>query len=298
METIKGPGNMEISRIAAGCMRAVEAGMDGTAIRRFVYRALDLGITTFDHAPVYGAGACERFFGEEVLAKEPGLRSKMQIVTKAGIILPRQKGNEHIYYDSTKENLLSEIDASLQRLHTDHVDLLLIHRPDILGDPRVAAAALDEIVDGGKALHVGVSNYNPSQFESLSAYMTHPLAVNQVELSVKTTENFFNGTIDIAQRKGTVLMAWSPLGGGSVFRGEDEQSVRLRRILQSLAEKYDTGIDTVMYAWLLRHPAGIVPVIGTMNDARLNSAAASLNLRLSYDEWYAILAASRGFDVP
>ena len=128
--------------------------------------------------------------------------------------------------------------------------------------------------------------------------MTHPLAVNQVELSVKTTENFFNGTIDIAQRKGTVLMAWSPLGGGSVFRGEDEQSVRLRRILQSLAEKYDTGIDTVMYAWLLRHPAGIVPVIGTMNDARLNSAAASLNLRLSYDEWYAILAASRGFDVP
>lgn len=298
METIKGPGNLEISRIAAGCMRSADAGMDSAGLRHFVHRALDLGITTFDHAPVYGAGACERFFGEEVLAKEPGLRARMQIVTKAGIILPGQKDNEHIYYDSTKENLLHEIDASLQRLHTDHVDLLLIHRPDILGNPRETAAALDEIVDSGKALHVGVSNYLPSQFETLSAFMAHPLEVNQVEFSVKTTENFFNGTLDAAQRRETVLMAWSPLGGGSVFRGEDEQSVRLRKTLQGMAEKHDTGMATVMYAWLLNHPGGIVPVTGTMNEKRLESAVASLDLKLTYDEWYAVLAASRGFDVP
>ncbi len=205
-------------------MRTVGAGISGEELRTFVHRCLELGIDSFDHAPVYGAGACEQMFGDEVLKVEPSLRDQIKIVTKAGIILPGQRGNRHIYYDSTKENLLKEMDASLKRLSTDHVDLPPIHRPDVLGDPEQTAMALEQIVREGKALHVGVSNYEPSQFETLQSYLSVPLLVNQMEVSVKATYNFFNGVVDTAMKHKTGIMAWSPLGGGSVFAGQDEQS--------------------------------------------------------------------------
>ena len=139
MEHIALTEKLEFSRIIAGCMRTLDAGMDGDKLRAFVHGCMDLGIDTFDHAPVYGAGKCEKIFGDEVLRKDPSLRDKMKIVTKAGIILPGQKENSHIYYDSTKENILAEMDASLERLGTDHVDLLLIHRPDVLSNPQETA---------------------------------------------------------------------------------------------------------------------------------------------------------------
>ncbi len=298
MEKVKILTSLELSRVIAGCMRTIDAGMDGEALCRFVHKCMELGIDSFDHAPVYGGGACEQIFGEQVLKKEPELRGKIKLITKAGIILPGQQGNKHIYYDSRKKSLLAEVDASLKRLCTDHVDLLLIHRPDVLGDPAEAADALEEIVASGKALNVGVSNYEPAQFEALQKYLSFPLAVNQMEFSVKSTYNFFNGVVDTAMRYGTGLMAWSPLGGGSVFAGADEQSVRLRTVIQKIADNYHTKMDVVMYAWILRHPADIMVITGTMNADRLKSAVDALELRLTYDEWYAILAASRGFDVP
>ncbi|MDO4619287.1 MAG: aldo/keto reductase [Lachnospiraceae bacterium] len=298
MEKIKVSENLEMSRLVAGCMRMADSGLDGDGIRNFVHTCLDLGIDTFDHAPVYGASRCESLFGEEVLAKDPAIRNQMKIVTKAGIILPGQKGNQHIFYDSTKENLLNEIDQSLQRLHTDHVDLLLVHRPDVLGSHEQTAEALDEIVKSGKALNVGVSNYDPEMVAALASYLKAPLVVNQMEFSVKAVYNFFNGVIDIAQRLHTALMAWSPLGGGSVFKGEDEQSVRLRETIEKIAADHQVSMDAVMYAFLLKHPAKIMPVTGTMNTDRIRTAVESLDLELSYDEWYGILAASRGFDVP
>lgn len=298
MEMVKILASLELSRVIVGCMRTIDAGMDGEALRRFVHECMELGIDSFDHAPVYGAGACERIFGEEVLKKEPGLRDKIKLITKAGIVLPGQFGNQHIYYDSRKKSLLAEMDASLSRLCTDHVDLLLIHRPDILGDPAETADALEEIVSSGKALNVGVSNYEPAQFEALQKYLSFPLAVNQMEFSVKSTYNFFNGVVDTAMRYGTGLMAWSPLGGGSVFSGTDEQSVRLREVIGKIAEAHNTEMDSVMYAWVLRHPADIMVITGTMNAKRVKSAVDALKIRLSYDEWYAILAASRGYDVP
>ena len=298
MQRVTLADNLQMSRVIAGCMRTLEAGMDGRKLRSFVQSCLDLGIDTFDHAPVYGAGGCEQIFGDEVLKKEPGIREKIRIVTKAGIILPGQRGNRHICYDSTKENLLAEMDASLKRLSTDHVDLLLIHRPDVLGDPRETAEALEILVDSGKALHVGVSNYEPAQFEALQKYCKYPIAANQMEFSVKATYNFFNGVVDTALRCGTGLMAWSPLGGGSVFTGEDEQSVRLRAELSRIAGERQVSVDVVMYAFVLRHPANIMLITGTMNPDRIKAAVDALDLELTYDEWYAILAASRGFDVP
>ena len=298
MEKVPLTQKLQLSRVIGGCMRILDAGMDGEKLRAFVHEALDMGIDSFDHAPVYGAGRCEQIFGDEVLKKEPSLRERIRIITKAGIILPGQRGNRHIFYDSSADNLLAEMDASLSRLSTDHVDLLLIHRPDVLSNPEETAVALEKIVNDGKALQVGVSNYEPKQFEVLQEYLPFPLVVNQMEFSVKSVENFFNGVIDTAQRYHTGLMAWSPLGGGSVFKGEDEQSIRLREVLEELAAAYGVSMDVVMYAFVLRHPAKIMVITGTMDTARLKNAVKALDLELSYDEWYAILAASRGFDVP
>ena len=298
MEYVSLTENLKFSRIIAGCMRTLDAGMDGEKLRSFVHGCMELGIDTFDHAPVYGAGKCEKIFGDEVLRKDPSLRDKMKIVTKAGIILPGQKGNSHIYYDSTKANLLAEMDASLERLGTDHVDLLLIHRPDVLSNPQETAEALTEIVKAGKALNVGVSNYEPAQLEALQKYLPVKIVANQMEFSVKATYNFFNGVVDNAQMNQTGLMAWSLLGGGSVFKGEDEQSVRLREVIKEIAENHQVSMDVVMYAFVLRHPAKIMPITGTMNLDRVQNAVDALKLLLTYDEWYAILAASRGFDVP
>lgn len=298
METVRLSDKLELTRVIAGCMRMMDAGKKGGELLRFVQECMELGINCFDHAPVYGGGLCEKTFGEDVIAACPGIREKIKIVTKAGIVVPGKYGNRHIYYDSRENSLLAEMEASLKRLHTDHVDLLLIHRPDILGHPEEAARALEKIVQEGKALEVGVSNYEVPQFEALQHYLPFPLVANQVELSVKTTDQLFNGVVDMAMRLDTGIMAWSPLGGGSVFRGEDEKSLRLRKAVGEIADAHAATMDTVMYAWLFRHPAKIMAITGTMSSEHLRPAAEALSLELSYDEWYGILAASRGFDVP
>lgn len=298
METVKLSDKLELTRVIVGCMRMMDAGKKGKELLNFVHECMELGMNCFDHAPVYGGTLCEKTFGDDVIKAEPGIREKMKIVTKAGIVVPGKFGNRHIYYDSRESSLLAEMDASLERLSTDHVDLLLIHRPDILGNPEETARALEKIVKDGKALEVGVSNYEVSQFEALQRFLPFPLVANQVELSVKTTDNLFNGVIDTAMRLDTGIMAWSPLGGGSVFKGEDEKLVRLRNTIGEIAEAHNVTMDTVMYAWIFRHPAKIMAITGTMSSEHLKPAADALSLELSYDEWYGILAASRGFDVP
>ena len=261
-------------------------------------KCLDMGVTSIDHAPVYGGYTCEKIFGDAVLRKRPELRDKMQIITKAGIVCPGHYGNKTIYYNSTKEEILKEMDESLEKLGTDHVDLLLIHRPDPLADPAETADALETVVKQGKALNVGVSNFMPSQLTMLQSYMDIPLVTNQMELSVKNTENFFNGVVDDAFTRRIPLMAWSPLGGGDVFKSTDEKFVRLRTVLTKIAEEHKTTIDAVIYAWLFVHPVRIAAITGTMNADRIQTAVDATELELSYDEWYQILEASRGYAVP
>ena len=257
-----------------------------------------MGVTSIDHAPVYGGYTCEKIFGDAVLRKRPELRDKMQLITKAGIVCPGHYGNKTIYYKSTKEEILKEMDESLEKLGTDHVDLLLIHRPDPLADPAETADALETVVKQGKALNVGVSNFLPSQMTMLQSYLNIPLVTNQMELSVKNTENFFNGVVDDAFTRRIPLMAWSPLGGGDVFKSTDEKFVRLRTVLTAIAEEHKTTIDAVIYAWLFVHPVRIAAITGTMNADRIQKAVDATELELSYDEWYQILEASRGYAVP
>lgn len=298
MEYIKLTDKVKLSRVIAGCMRIADSGIEGESLLAFVEECLAMGVTTFDHAPVYGGYTCEKRFGDAVLRAKPELRNKMQIVTKTGIVLPGKNGNKTIYYESTKAEIEKELEESLQNLGTDYVDLLLIHRPDILGNPEEIAETLDYLVTSGKVLSVGVSNYTPAQINTLQSYLKTQLVTNQVELSAKATTNFFNGTIDDALFRKMPLMAWSPLGGGSIFSGESEQEVRLRTKLESVAEEYKTTIDVIMYAWLFRHPVKAMAITGTMNIKRLKRSIEALDIFLTYDEWYGILEASQGYPVP
>ena len=298
MKKIKLSDRLELSQVVMGCMRIADAGITEQELLTLVETCLDMGVTSIDHAPVYGGYTCEKIFGDAVLRKRPELREKMQLITKAGIVCPGHYGNKTIYYNSTREEILREMDESLEKLGTDHVDLLLIHRPDPLADPAETADALETVVKQGKALHVGVSNFMPSQMTMLQSYLSIPLVTNQVELSVKNTENFFNGVVDDAFTRRIPLMAWSPLGGGDVFRSQEEKYVRLRGVLTEIAKGHETSMDAVMYAWLFMHPVRIAALTGTMNVDRIKAAAEAADLQLSYDEWYQILEASRGFSVP
>lgn len=298
MKKIKLSDRLELSQVVMGCMRIADAGITEQELLTLVETCLDMGVTSIDHAPVYGGYTCEKIFGDAVLRKRPELREKMQLITKAGIVCPGHYGNKTIYYNSTREEILREMDESLEKLGTDHVDLLLIHRPDPLADPAETADALETVVKQGKALHVGVSNFMPSQMTMLQSYLNIPLVTNQVELSVKNTENFFNGVVDDAFTRRIPLMAWSPLGGGDVFRSQEEKYVRLRGVLAEIAEGHENSMDAVMYAWLFMHPVRIAALTGTMNADRIKAAAEAADLQLSYDEWYQILEASRGFSVP
>lgn len=298
MKRIRLSADLELSQVVMGCMRIVDSKISEDELLKNVETCLDMGITSMDHAPVYGGYTCEKIFGDAVLRKRPDLREKMEIITKTGIVLPGRNGNKTIYYNSTKEEIFKEMDESLQRLGTDYVDLLLVHRPDPLADPSETAEALETLVKQGKVRQVGVSNFMPSQMTMLQSRLSLPITVNQMELSVKTTENFFNGVVDDAFTRKMPLMAWSPLGGGSVFKGEDEQSVRLRSVLTEIAGDHNTSMDAIMYAWLFVHPVQIAAITGTMNAGRIRTAAEATEISLSYDEWYRILEASRGYSVP
>lgn len=286
-----------ISRVVAGCMRLTPGVFDAPGLLRFAQSCMEMGITSFDHAPVYGNTACERFFGEAVVKNLPGRRGDFQIISKAGILLPKDE-NHILHYNATRQEIIAEVEASLRHFHTDYIDLLLVHRPDVLAHPQDTAAGLEQLVKSGKVLQVGVSNYTPAQVEALQSFLSVPLATNQVELSVKNTQHFFDGTLEDAQRRRMPLMAWSPLGGGSVFAVEDERARALGDMLRELANTYATEPETIAYAWLLMHPAQIAVVTGSSRIERIRQAAAAVSLKLNHEEWYAVLAASRGYHVP
>lgn len=298
MKQVRLTGDFSLSQVIFGCMRIVQSGISQDELMKLTKKCLDLGIDSFDHAPVYGGFTCEKVFGDAVLRRDPAMRGQMKIVTKTGIVPGGRKGNDRVYYDARKASILAEMDESLQRLGTDHVDLLLVHRPDPLADPAETADALDTLIAQGKALHVGVSNYTPAQMNALQKHLKAPIATNQLEFSVKAVDNFFNGVSDDLFARGMKPMAWSPLGGGSVFTGEDEQSVRIRAAVRKLADRYGVEMDTIMYAWLFRHPLEIMAVTGTMNEKRIEYAAQATEIEIAHNEWYEIAAASRGFDVP
>ena len=290
----------EISRIALGMMRLGDWNLSVAERRGWIEQAMDLGLTTFDHADIYGDYTCEELFGE-ALAGMSSRRGEMQLVTKCGIrlISKRNPGCTIKHYDTSRSHITASVENSLKRLRTDYIDLLLIHRPDPLMDAGEVAAAFASLRESGKVLHFGVSNFTLSQFELLQSALSVPLVTNQVECSVLETTPFDDGTLDLCQRRGIAPMAWSPLGGGALFSGRTKRVTRVRRELKAICGSLGIdSIDTLAIAWLLSHPAGIVPVIGTGRMERAKNALNAMKIELSREDWFRILKASKGSDVP
>lgn len=292
--------DLSFSRIVHGHWRLNDWNLTTKELLHLTHACIEKGLTTFDHADIYGDYTCEERFGE-VLKLEPSLRSKIEIVTKCGIkLLSKKHPDHHIkHYDTSKDHIINSVNRSLTNLATDYIDVLLIHRPDPYMDPSEVADAFIQLKADGKVRAFGVSNFTPSQVAMLDSYLPFSLVTNQIELSVLHTSPFLDGSIDQCLERRMSPMAWSPLAGGRVFTGEDHQSVRVRKTLTKLSDELNgASIDQLMLAWLLQHPAKIVPIIGTGNLERIERSVEALDLKLTRQQWFEVWESSLGHEVP
>lgn len=288
--------HLVFSPMIQGYWRMAEWGMNTQQQYAFVQQHLELGITTVDHAPVYGPdSACEKMFGQ-VLALDSSLREQIQIVSKCGIY--RGEGKQVNHYNSSKAAIIESVEQSLARLNTDHLDVLLLHRPDLLMDADEAAQAFEQLKSAGKVKHFGVSNFTPAQFDLLQSRVDTPLLTNQVEINPVNLQVTEDGTLEQLQQQRVQPMAWSCLAGGQIFTDNSEQAVRLRETLAQVGEEIGAQcIDQVIFAWVMRLPAKPIPIIGSGNIQRVKAAVGSLQLELSHEQWYRIWVASKGHGV-
>lgn len=305
MKTIElGRSTLRSSLLAYGCMRSVGDGSraDRDKGKRAIHAAVDAGYTLFDHADIYGRGACEELFGE-VLRETPELREQIVIATKCGIRFAADP-DAHApgRYDFSKDHIVGSVEGSLQRLGIEQIDLLMLHRPDYLMHAGEVAEAFEALTSSGKVAHFGVSNFSVSQFELLQSVLPAPLLVNQVEINIHNIDALSDGVLDQCQRLRVTPQSWGPIGGivhpawGNTFSAEDE--VRIRNEVQRQCEIYGVDGSTVALAWLLRHPAGISPIIGSTNPERIAGAVAALDVSYSREDWYRLLEARNGAPVP
>lgn len=292
----------EFSRMAWGAWRLDKDG-DATDAGRLadkIEAILDLGITTFDHADIYGGFSCETLFGQALRAR-PGLKQRIEIVTKAGVapVTAARPQNLVKHYDTSKAYLVASCERSLENLGVDAVDLFLLHRPDPLMDADEVADALSTLRHAGKIRHAGVSNFTPWQFELLQSRLEFPLVTNQIEHSVLHLAPLHDGTLDQCQRLRIHPMVWSPLGRAELFSGGETRHQRLRAVLGEIAA--ETGADDisqVALAFILRHPSRPLPILGSSRIDRLASMVKALDLALDRQQWFRIWEASNGAPVP
>ncbi|ROQ27487.1 aldo/keto reductase [Gallaecimonas pentaromativorans] len=296
MRVAVAPNGPELSNIVAGMWRLADWQLNIQARIRFIEEALALGISSFDHADIYGDYRCEQLFGE-ALKVAPHLKAQIQLVSKCGIKLTSDNHPYQLnHYDTSAAYVRAQVDASLANLGVEQLDLLLIHRPDYLMDAAALAGTFRELQKEGKVAHFGVSNHSAAQFALLDDQF--PLVTNQLELSVLEHQSLDDGTLSQCQSKCIRPMAWSPLGGGRLFSGQDPAALRVRAVLEDLAKEYSCSLATIAYAWILRHPSRPLPITGSGRIAALKEATAALEVRLSNEQWYRLWVACRGHDVP
>ena len=305
METITlGKGQLESSRLVYGCMRIAGDGSrdDEEKGKRAIRAALEAGYTHFDHADVYGAGRCEELFGE-VLKESPGLRNEIVITTKCGIRMAGDPSDTSpARYDFSARHITSSVEGSLKRLGVERIDLLLLHRPDYLFRVDEVAVTFEALRASGSVLYFGVSNFSPAQVKLLRSALVDPLLVNQVEINLHNINALTDGTLDQCQRLNITPQAWCPIAGvaypawGNTLDKKDER--RIRKELDRQCEIYDVEDWIIALAWLLKHPAGISPIIGSTTPARIEAAKQALDLGYSREDWYRLLEARNGAPVP
>ncbi len=290
----------DFSELVQGYWRLGEWGMTPQERLTFLKQHVELGITTVDHADIYGNYECESLFGE-ALALDPSMREQLQIVTKCDIKLATDKFPERKinHYDTSSAHIYQSVNNSLERLGVNEIDVLLIHRLDVLMNADEVAEAFNELHKVGKVKHFGVSNFTPSQFELLQSRLSKPLVTNQVEINPLNFDVAHDGTLDQMQLLRTLPMAWSCLGGGEIFSGKSEQAVRVRKVLEELRDEIGAeSIDQVIYAWVRTLPSKPLPIIGSGKIERVKAAVASLELELTREQWYRVWVASKGHGVP
>jgi predicted oxidoreductase len=295
MERISLNQDINLSRIVYGMWRlGDDANTSPEHVRAKIDASLDQGITSFDQADIYGGYEAEEILGNALSGT--ALRNKMEIVTKCDIIAPVGRYSDATvkYYDTSRAHIMSSVDHSLRLMCIDHIDLLLIHRPDPLMDHHETGAALDEVVASGKVRSVGVSNFRPYDWELLQSAMKNQLVTNQIELSVLAHEAFVNGDVAFHQRIETPLMAWSPLAGGALFSGDHPEVVNT---LSRVATENNVDETAVAIAWLLAHPSRILPVLGTKSLERIKGMSAALDVKMDRQTWYEIYTAALGREV-
>ncbi|KAJ3328100.1 hypothetical protein HDU76_010589 [Blyttiomyces sp. JEL0837] len=291
------PHGPSLSAIAFGMWRLADGPKETqtpSAVLARIHKCLNLGITTFDAADIYGGGeghVCEKLFGD-ALALEPSLRSKMQIVSKTDIAC---LGVKVKHYNLSVDYIVSQVKGSLAALKTDFLDVLLIHRPSPMMDADEVAKAFIQLRDSGLVRHFGVSNFTSSQFDLLASRLPFPLVTNQIELHPLGLEPLHDGTLDHLQQHRVTPMAWSPLGGGRLVNPAAAQSdVAVARVQTKLAEL----AKDICYAWILNQPTHPVVVIGTNSIDRIETAAKACEIKLSLEQWFSIWEASAGREVP
>ncbi|MFC0589072.1 aldo/keto reductase family oxidoreductase [Novosphingobium aquiterrae] len=291
-----GASDINISPIAWGMWRLAEDGRTAAEAANLVHAALDAGITLLDTADIYGFdgksgfGEAEALLGQ-VLAAEPALRSRIVLATKGGILPP-------LPYDQSADYLRAAIEASLRRLQVEQIDLWQIHRPDILAHPQETARVLDDAVAAGKVRALGVSNFTMAQIAALDRFLGHKLVSTQPEISPLRIDCFENGELDQAMMLGLTPLAWSPLGGGRLADPKSARDLAVAAALDVVAAAHGVSRTVAAYAWLMAHPAGIVPIIGSQQAIRIAEGAAALKVRWTRTDWYAVLVAARGERLP
>ena len=296
MDRIQLNDTLEMSRIVYGMWRLADGADTSTAdVAAKVKACLDQGITTFDQADIYGGYIAEGVFGQALKA-DPGLRSQMEIVTKCDIIAPIGKYSDKPvkYYDTSRAHIEASVDSSLGEMGIDVIDLLLIHRPDPMMDHVETGAALDDLVASGKVLNIGVSNFRPWDWKLLQSAMKTKLATNQIEISLSEISPFTNGDLAFHQMDGHHVMAWSPLGGGSLMTGDGA----VAQVADEIAAAHNVDRAAVAVAFLLAHPAKILPVMGTNNLERIAKFSDAFKVQLDRETWFRLYEAALGNEVP
>jgi 6-dehydroglucose reductase len=295
-----GHGVPAMSRLVYGVWRlGGDPDLSAENIQRKVELCLDQGITAFDHADIYGNYACEALFGD-ALASRGDLKSRMQVITKCDIMLVSEKYTERRvkYYDTSATHIRGSAETSLKRIGVEVIDLMLVHRPDPFMDHHETGAALDALVDDGLVRGIGVSNFMPWDVDLLQSAMKHPILTNQIEISLLQRECFTNGQIAQLQTRALPPMAWSPLAGGALFDGDHPAVTRLHQRLVEIATEHGVGTDAVALAWILAHPAGIMPVVGTNNLERIASISDCLKVSIDRETWHELWTLADGKEVP
>lgn len=295
MDRISLTEDLSFSRIAYGLWRiADDADTSPAHVGAKIGACLDQGITTLDQADIYGGYTAEAIMGAALKA-DPALRQKVEIVSKCGIVAPSQRyGTPVKHYNTSRAHIFAAVEQSLRDFGTDYLDLLLIHRPDPFMDPEETGRALDDLVAAGKIRAAGVSNFRPWDLGLLQSAMAQPLVTNQIELSLAELSPFTDGSLADLQTRGLPAMAWSPLGGGALMRARTPLTARM----DELAAAAGAGRAAIAVAFLLAHPARILPVMGTNSLDRIATLGEALSVRLSREQWFELYSLASGKPVP